>query len=168
MSRQKLTASTIPWHGSAAGLIGDFYAEVRRLEINMASLISGVRPKRRGGSDGNTLMAVRTIVNYSHSVDDQAVLGVIGFFDSWIRKAQAVFNPDMGLHRIPREPGSEELRCPWCEYQTMRWQPGTGIIVCINPECRNDTGVRPRWQADYQVVGDELQFTWQSMDEETV
>lgn len=167
ISRQKLTASTIPWHGTAAGAVHDFYAEVRRLEVNVRASITGIRGIRRGGSDGNTKMALQSIVNFSHSVDDQTVLGVLNYIDSWIRRARAVFNPDMGLHRLPRQPEEQEMRCPWCEYQTMRWQPATGIIVCINPECRNDQGQRPRWQADYQVAGDNLQFTWTSIGEET-
>lgn len=168
ISRQKLTASTIPWHGSAASAIHDFYAEIRRLEVNMRAAVTGIRGIRRGGSDGNTRMALQSIVNFSHSVDDQIVLGVLGYVDSWVRRAQAVFNPDLGLHRVPREPGEEELRCPWCSYQTMRWQPATGIIVCINPECVNGDGVRPRWRADYQVAGDDLQFVWTSVDGEAV
>jgi hypothetical protein len=165
MSRQKLTASTIPWHGQAAGLIHDFYAEVRRLEVNLKAVVTGVRGVRRGGSDGNTLMALRSIANFSHTVDDQTVMGVLGYFNGWVRKAEAVFNPDLGLHRIPRHPGEDDMRCPWCTYQTMRWQPATGIIVCVNPECTNDDGVRPRWRAEYQVVGDEMQFTWEPMGE---
>jgi hypothetical protein len=166
ISRQKLSASTIPWHGAAAGLIHEYYIEVRRLEVNLKATLTGIRGVRRGGSDGNTQMALRSIANYTMTADDQTIRGVLGYVDSWIRRAEAVFNPDMGLHRIPREPGGEELRCPWCEYQTMRWQPASGIIVCINPECRNDLGVRPRWQADYQVVGDQMQFTWEVMGEE--
>lgn len=109
-------------------------------------------------------MALRSIVNYSHAVDDQTVLGVLGYLDRWIRRAEAVFRPDMGLHRLPRTPGEEEMRCPWCEYQTMRWQPATGIIVCINPECRDASDQRPRWVADYELVGDQLRFTWKPMD----
>jgi hypothetical protein len=166
ISRQKLTASTIPWHGSAAGLVTDFYAEVRRLEVNLKAAVTGIRGVRRGGSDGNTRMALQSIVNLSFSVDDQTVLGILGFVDRWIRQANAVFNPDLGLHRLPRTPGEKDMRCPWCEYQTMRWQPATGIIVCINPECTTDEGVRPRWRADYEIVGDEMLFTWNELKSE--
>jgi hypothetical protein len=164
IARQKLTASTIPWHGTAAGLVHEFYAEARRLEVNLKATVTGIRGVRRGGSDGNTRMALQSIANLSHSVDDQTVLGVLGYVDRWVRRAEAVFDPDLGLHRIPREPGEEELRCPWCEYQTMRWQPATGIIVCVNPECRNDDGMRPRWQAVYMTAGDEMQFAWEPME----
>lgn len=163
ISRQKLTTSTIPWHGTAASLIHEFYAEVRRLEVNLAATVTGIRGARRGGSDGNTLMALRAIYNLSHSVDEQTAVGVLGYFDRWNRRAEAVFDPDLGLHRIPRDPGEEEMRCPWCEFQTMRWQPATGIIVCVNPECRTTDGERPRWRAEYEVVGDQMRFTWEPM-----
>jgi hypothetical protein len=167
ISRQKLTASTIPWHGKAASLIHDFYAEVRRLEVNLKAIATGIRGVRRGGSDGNTRLALVSLVNLSFSpaVDDQTVSGILGYIDGWVRQANAVFNPDLGLHRMPRTPGEEEIRCPWCEYQTMRWQPATGIIVCINPECHDTEGSRPRWRAEYEVVGDEMQFTWEQMKE---
>ncbi len=165
ISRQKLTASTIPWHGAAAGLIHDFYAEVRRIEVNLKAHITGIRGIRRGGSDGNTRMALQSIANFAVSEDTQTVVGVLGYIDSWIRKAEGVFNPDLGLHRLPREPEEKEMRCPYCEYLTMRWQPATGIIVCVNPECRNGDGARPRWLAEYAVSGDELQFTWTLMGE---
>lgn len=164
ISRQKLTASTIPWHGTAAGLIHDFYAEVRRLEVNLKSMITGIHGVRRGGSDGNTKMALQSIVNLSYAVDDQTVLGVLNYISKWARQAQAVFNPDMGLHRIPRAPGEGEMRCPWCEYQTMRWQPATGSIICVNPECRTDKDIRPRWQASYDIVGDETRVVWEAID----
>lgn len=167
ISRQKLTASTIPWHAPAAHLIHDFHTEIRRLEVNLKAEVSGIRGVRRGGSDRNTELALKSIVNLSEAVDDQTVNGVLNFFDRWLRRAEAVFSPDKGLHRVPREPGEEELRCPWCEYQTMRWQPSTGILVCINPECRTGDGVRPRWIAAYELVSDQLSFTWKPMKEGT-
>lgn len=163
--QQKLSASTIPWHGVAAGLTTDFHSEVRRLEVNLKCLVTGVQGVRRGSSEKNTRFAVQSIVNLSESVDDQAVRGVLGFLERWIRRAEAVFNPDRGLHRVPREPGESELRCPWCTFQTMRWQPSTGILVCVNPECRTDQDVRPRWLATYDLVDDVLRFSWEPMED---
>ena len=167
ISHQKLTASPIPWHGSAAGLVLDFYAEVRRLEINLKAEATGIRGVRRGGSDGNTRMALQSVVNLSFAVDDQMVIGILGYVEGWVRQATVVFDPDLGLHRLPRTPGEDEMRCPWCEFQTMRWQPATGIIVCVNPECRNGDGERPRWQADYEIVGDDMRFTWNELKTES-
>lgn len=162
--RQKLSASTIPWHGPAAGLTTDFHSEVRRLEVNLKSLVTGIQGVRRGSSERNTRLAVESIVNLAEAVDDQAVRGVLGFFDRWVRRAEAVFNPDKGLHRVPRDPGESELRCPWCTFQTMRWQPATGILVCINPECRTDKDIRPRWLAVYELTDGGLGFSWEPME----
>lgn len=166
IKRQRLSASTIPWHGAVAELIHDFYTEVRRLEVGLIAQVTGAHGSRRGGSDANTRLALTSIEKFSHVVDDQTVLGILGYMDKWIRRVDSTFNPDRGLHRLPREPGEGELRCPWCKYQTMRWQPATGIIVCINPECYTDEKIRPRWQAEYEVVGEEMKFTWTPMDGE--
>lgn len=164
-SRQKLTASTIPWHTTAANLACDLHAEVRRIEVHLIGLVTGVHGVRRGGSDKNTQFALKAIVNLSHAVDDQSVMGVLGSLERWNRRAEAVFSPDKGLHRVPRDPGEKELRCPWCAFQTMRWQPATGIIVCVNPECRTDQGIRPRWIADYTLADNEMRFSWKPMNE---
>lgn len=168
LSRQKLTASTIPWHGQAAAVFYEFHAEIRRLEVNMRGSVSGLFGSRRGGSDRNTELALKAIVNLAEAVDDQTVAGVLSFFDRWIRRAQAVFSPDLGLHRIPREPGGPEMRCPYCEYDTLRWQPATGVMVCVNPECHTADGVRPRWFADYELADEQMRFVWREMKEGAV
>lgn len=159
--RQRLTASPIPWNATAAGLAMEFHAEVRRLEVHLAERISGSLSKRRGGSPDNTRYALLALSNLAERVDDQTVLSVLNTLDRWNRKADAAFHPEKGLHRIPREPGQGEMRCPYCTFQTVRWLPATGIIVCINPECHTDAGVRPRWIADFVLDGDDLQFSWQ-------
>lgn len=165
--RQKLSASTIPWHGAAAGLTQDFHAGVRRIEVNLAATVTGIQGARRGSSEKNTRYALDAIVNLLEAVDDQTVRGVSGYFTRWVHRAENVFNPDHGLRRVPREPGEGELRCPWCTYQTMRWQPATGILVCVNPECRTDQDIRPRWRAVYELTDDGLAFDWEPMQEGT-
>lgn len=167
ISRQKLTASPIPWHGAAANLIQDFHAEVRRLEINLKSEITGIRGVRRGGSDKNTRFALESVVNLCEPIDDQTVKGVLSYFERWLHQANVVFDPKQGLQRLPRSPGEGEQRCPWCEFQTMRWMATTGIIICVNPECRTDEGIRPRWRAEYTIIGDETCFSWEPIKEET-
>lgn len=168
VARQRLSASTIPWNSTAAGLTQDLHAKVRQFEVNLKASVSGIQGVRRGSSEKNTRFALEAIVNLVESVDDQQVRGVLGFFRRWNHRAEAVFDPDHGLRRVPREPGSEELRCPWCSYQTMRWQPATGILVCVNPECRTDREIRPRWLAAYELVDDELRFTWEPIQGEAI
>lgn len=159
--RQRAVASTIPWHSSAANLTLELHAEVRRLEVHLKEQITGTLGARRGNSRDNTRFALHALADLAEAVDDQTALSVLIVIDRWNHRATAVFNPDKGLHRVPREPGEGELRCPYCTFQTMRWHPPTGVIVCINPECRTENGVRPRWSATFTVNGDDLRFSWE-------
>lgn len=161
VKRQRLVASTIPWHNTAAGLTLELHTEVRRLEVHLKEQISGSLSRRRGGSANNTLCALQAISVLTDAVDDQNALSVLLVIDRWIHRAAAVLNPEKGLHRVPRAPGEGELRCPYCAFQTMRWHPATGIVVCINPECTTGDGVRPRWMAQFRTQGEELQLFWE-------
>lgn len=165
VQRQKLVASTIPWNASAATLVLELHAEVRRLETHLTEQVSGGYKARRGGSRDNTLFALRAIAKLAHGVDDQSVLSAFLVLDRWGNKADAALNPEKGLHRVPREPGAKEMRCPYCDYQTMRWNPANGVIVCIYPECTTDDGERPRWTAEFTVQNDALSFSWQPFKE---
>lgn len=162
---QRLVASTIPWHSTAAGLTMELHAEVRRLEVHLKELVSGAFSPRRGGSQDNTHYALKALTNLAEAVDDQTTVGILNTLDRWIRKADAVFEPQKGLHRVPREPGEKEMRCPYCTFQTMRWHPATGVIVCVHPECLNEAGIRPRWIAEFIIKDDELQFSWEAIGE---
>lgn len=164
-SRQRLVASTIPWHATAAGLTMELHAEVRRLENHLKEELTGQLGSRRGGSTGNTQFALRSLANLTETVDDQTALSVLNVLDRWNRRADAVLHPENGLHRVPRQPGEKEWRCPHCTFQTMRWNPGSGVIVCVNPACHNTDGVRPRWFAEFAVEGDQLRFSWRTIGE---
>ncbi len=162
--RQRLIASTIPWHASAAMLVTELDAEIRRLEAHLKEAVTGVLTGRRGGSAQNTRYALKSVASLvlAPSVTDEMTLGVLNRVDRWVRRADAVFTPENGLHHIPQEPEEPVMRCPYCEFQTMRWQPATGIAVCVNPSCVNENGVRPRWSMEFTFVDDQLKFTWEN------
>lgn len=167
ISRQRLVASTIPWNGSAAALTQELHEKIRRFEVHMQDIVTGIRGVRRGGSDANTRFALKAVANLAEApvMDDQTVLGVLNYLDGWVHRAETFFEPDKGLRRLPREPGEKEARCPWCAYQTLRWHPSSGIVVCVNPECRTEGGTRPRWAAEYGIDGDVLRFSWQLLED---
>ncbi len=159
--RQRLVASTVPWHSRAAMLVTELDAEIRRLEVQLKEHISGTLRGRRGGSRQNTRHALRSVANLAEAVDDQVVLGILNKISRWTRQADAIFEPEKGLHRIPRAPGEGEMRCPYCAFPTMRWHPASGIAVCVNPECITAENTRPRWTVQYVLIDDELKFTWE-------
>lgn len=162
--KRKPSVSTIPWNSVAAGLTLEFHSKVRSLESGLNEQIVGAT-KHRGSSTANTRYAIAAIDRLCVMCDDTTVLGVLGYFDSWSRRADAVFNPENGLYRLPRQPGDGEARCPYCQYQTMRWHPARGQAVCVNPGCRNQDGQRPRWSAEFTVLGGQLVFRWEEMED---
>lgn len=161
--QHKRVVAPIPWNSVAAELTIDFQNEIRRLEVHLKERIIGGYPRRRGSSQANTRRAIDSVVNLCETSDDATVLGVLSYFAAWTRRAENYFDPEGGLHRLPREPGEKELPCPYCERKTMRWNPARGIAVCVNPACHNTDGQRPRWMAEYTILGDRLTFRWDEM-----
>lgn len=141
----------------------ELHAEVRRLEMHLREVNFGTLAQRRGGSKENTRFALSSITVLTDPVDDQTALSVLTIISRWIHRASAFLTPEKGLHRLPREPGAGEMRCPHCGNRTMRWHPASGIVVCINPECVDEDDVRPRWQADFAVDGETLQLVWKPL-----
>src|SRR5689334_18946530 len=61
-----------PWNAAAANVAMDAHAGIREIEADMFYAVTG-RPRRpRGGSDGNTLAAIRGTVSLSASVPQDA------------------------------------------------------------------------------------------------
>lgn len=163
-AHQRLSVAPIPWNSVAAELTLEFHHEVRRLESHLKERITGGYPKRRGSSSANTRFAINSVVNLCTTSDDSTVLGVLTYLTTWTRRADTTFRPEHGLHRLPRQPGEGEARCPYCRYTTMRWTPALGIAVCVNPACRNEAGHRPRWTAELTCLGDQLTFRWDELE----
>jgi hypothetical protein len=128
------------------------------------SVLSITGGPRRGPSRANTQLALNSVVNLVETAPDEQALGVLNYLDAWTRRAEALLDPSKALRRLPREPGQKEACCPYCSNHTMRWNPAIGTVICINPACTNDNGVRPRWAARYCVLGDTLQFTWEEAE----
>lgn len=162
--KQKRSASSIPWNSVAAGLTLEFHNKVRGLESSLNEQVTGYT-KRRGSSHANTRYAVDAIGKLCDASDENTVVGVLGFFDGWSRRADAYFTPEHGLYRLPRQPGEGEARCPYCRYKTMRWNPSRGQAICVNPQCRNTDDQRPRWEAKFNVLGGQLVFHWNEIED---
>lgn len=159
-SHQRLSAATAPGNSVAANLTRDFHREIRRLESHLKERLTGVYPKRRGSSSANTRYATDSVVKLCTTSDIGTVLGVLNYLTTWTRRADVLFNPENGLHRLPREPGEKETPCPYCKHKTMRWHPPRGQAVCIDPDCLNHDGNRPIWTVQYTFIDNQLTFRW--------
>lgn len=162
--QHRRSVAPVPWNCVAAELTLEFHREIRRLESHLKERIVGGYPRRRGSSSANTRYAIDSVVNLCETSDQTTVLGVLSYIATWGRRAENVFNPENGLHRLPRQPGEGEARCPYCRYTTMRWNPARGLAVCVNPACTNDAGQRPRWTAEFTVVDSGLIFRWDELE----
>lgn len=163
ISRQKRPVAPIPWNSVAAELTIEFAYEIRRMETHLKERITGGYPRRRGSSSINTHHAVDSVVNLCEACSDGDVLGILNYLTGWARRAETYFDPGGGLHRLPREPGQGEPRCPYCQRKCMRWNPARALAVCVNPDCRNSDGQRPRWSAEFTVTDSQLTFRWDEM-----
>lgn len=158
--RQRLSASPTPGNSVAIELTLEFDREIRRLEVHLKERITGGYPKRRGSSNTNTRYAIDSVVKLCTTSDAETILGVLGYLTRWTHRAEVVYHPEKGLHRLPRQPGEGEARCPYCQRQTMRWNPHDGRAICVYPACLNGDGERPRWTVDFTPTVNGLVFHW--------
>jgi hypothetical protein len=164
MPRQRRTVAPIPWNSVAAELTLEFHNKIRHLEVHLKGRVTGGYPVRRGSSSANTRYAIDSVVNLCEPLQEADVLGVLNYLTGWTRRAHVYFNPEGGLHRLPRDPGQKETPCPYCAQRTMRWNPARGLAICVNPICRNTSGSRPRWVAEFTVHDDRLVFRWDELE----
>lgn len=158
-SYQRRSAASSPWNSVAAELTIEFHRKIRAFESTLNERVVGAT-KHRGPSHTNTWHAINGVVNLCETIDKADVLGVLNYLTHWVRRAHTYFDPAKGLHRLPRNPGEKEHRCPYCQNKTMRWSPTRGKAVCILPTCENDLGMRPQWFAEFDIIGEQLIFRW--------
>lgn len=147
----------LPWNSQAAMLVTELHAEARRLELALNLRVVGRRPAR-GGSSENTELALQAVCRLCEAVDDDEVRAVLRQLTGWVGRARVALGHGAPLRRLPRQAGengvaSTEPRCPWCAFQTLRFRPVPGTIVCVNPGCRDDEGRRPLGWLEVGTVG---------------
>lgn len=161
ISKGKLVASSPAWHGQAAHLVLDLHEYVRRQEAFMAQKLSGKIRLLRGASPRNTRYGLEALPKLAQGFPESEALELVIHLERWVRRGESVLGPEKAIHHLPRNPGEKESRCPYCDFQTMRWSPPKGVAFCINHTCVLDDGSRPRWVIEYEIVDNLLRFSWQ-------
>ena len=101
-----------PWNSAAANAVTDPHEGVRRLEASLRLLVTGHTGPRRGGSDANTMAALKAIGNLGRAVDEDAAHAAARFLERWTRAIQ----------QLPAVDEVEPARilwgveCPYCHY----------------------------------------------------
>ena len=156
----KIDFSQPPWHAPVANAIMDLHAQSREAEGCLRA--SQKLPYReRGGSDGNTKLAMEAILRLSEAADDGSVKANTKWIEGWSRKASIALCETEAPRKLPRLEGEKERKCPFCECCTLRMLPLHGKIKCCNPECKDDEGRKPSAKLEYSEVAKDLVLVWQ-------
>jgi len=156
-----LVGSSPAWNAQAAYLIFDLRQLVRAHESELRSIGTGVSQRPRGGSDQNTYLALEAIVDLAMAAGTELAKKTLYDLKTWHHRARVVLGEVEPLERVPRQPGEPEPRCPWCEMTTLRYQACAGLVKCVNPECRDEDGERPRGRLEIGRTSGEPLLVWQ-------
>lgn len=156
----RLDHSQPPWAAPAALALLDLHAWVRRKEAEWKQEAS-LPVRRRGGSDANTLAALKSLSGLSTIVSDASVLSSLRELSRWERHARVVLGELELPRRLPRSYGAGEPACPFCHIRALRMHPLQGMVRCVNPECRDADGRRPVARMEWSGFTGQLELIWQ-------
>lgn len=148
----KVDFSQPPWYAPVAHAITDLHAFSRQAEREIRGEL-GLPRRERGGSAGNTAAALGALTAHAHRLDDGTVLAYTRKLERWSRTAKAALNITELPKRLPRQPGQAEPECPFCSRHTLRARPLDGLIFCIDKECTDEAGNRPRARLEFSKIG---------------
>lgn len=146
--------SAPPWNAAVAAALLDAHEGIRRLEASLRREVTGRTGPRRGGSDANTMAALKAIGNLGRAVDEDSAYAGARFLARWTRP----------IHELPAVDEAEPWRrvpaaCPYCEFRMLYVQARSGRVACLRGAgaCTDGDGRPPVGQLDVsQLTGDPL------------
>jgi len=148
-----------PWNAPVAHLVTEMHARARDLEQTFRRRMN-LPERTRGGAQGNTVFALEALSGLSESVDDPIVADAVGWLERWSARALVVLGERDRPSRLPRQPGTPEPRCPYCERLTLRFWSSRGEVRCINPACATEDGRRPAALMEYSSLAQDWVLAW--------
>jgi hypothetical protein len=139
-----------PWNAAAAHAAMDAHAGIREIEADMFYAVTG-RPRRaRGGSDGNTLAAIRGTVSLSASVPQNAAQDAARVIAGWVTVIQQLPAIDEAERFI-----KVRAQCPYCELPMLRLGERSGRVACLRyGSCFDSRGEHPTGFVSRSVSGE--------------
>lgn len=169
----------MPGNVAALHAIMDAHAGVRDLEVTFRLQVTGVL-RERGGSHGNTIVALEALPDLAGAVDVQHRYETDGQgrrkpckcqhcealrgLTRWALAIQQLPAVDTAPRWIPIRPGPDGLppKCPWCETFSLRLSVEYGEIRCVYPGCKDDDGNRPQARLEISRVSGQAVLAWKS------
>jgi hypothetical protein len=156
----KVDHSQPPWYSPVANAIMDLHALARDME-GKVRLMQGLPLRERGGSDGNTRIALDAILRHAEATDDGHVQEMTREIENWSRRAKNALGITEPPVRLPRSEGENDPVCPFCGAHTLRMIPIRGMIFCIDKDCRDEEGRKPKAELVFSPNVGEILLTWQ-------
>lgn len=115
-----------PWNGAAAAAVMDAHEGIRRLEATLRQAVAGHPGPKRGGSDANTMAALKAIEALGHGVTMADAAEAARFLDRWSR----------AIRELPAVDEAERAQkitapCPYCGFPMLRVFPRSGRVTCL-------------------------------------
>lgn len=138
----------LPGNAQALNALLGAHEGIRRLEVALKATASGgtTSRDRRGGSAGNTAVALEQLPKLAAAVSDGDREMAVFYLTKWINEAKAVHGIDEATRwrPLPRRPG-EGLppRCPYCRTFQLRADVDSQVVACTMRSCRDRNGVPP-------------------------
>lgn len=158
--RSAFVGSSPSWNAQVAYLIFDLRPLVRSCESRLRFTGTNTVQRPRGGSDENTYLALEALPDLALSAGSGAANEALRDLEAWHHRARLALGEVEPMRRVPRQPGAQEPRCPWCEHLTLRCQVHAGLVKCVNPECLDDTGRQPQGWLEIGRTSGEPMLVW--------
>jgi hypothetical protein len=153
-SRGGVPGTRPPWNAAAASALLDAHEGVRRLEASMRRDVTGHTGPKRGGSDANTIAAIKAIEALAHAVGDDAAADAGRILERWSRRIREL--PAVDESQPWRKmPG---VQCPYCGFPMLWVQARAGRVACLRGgACLDGDGRHPIGRLDVsRLTGDPL------------
>jgi hypothetical protein len=145
-----------PWNSAAAAALTDAHEGIRRLEASLRRDVAGHAGPKRGGSDANTMAALKAIENLGHgaTVTDAAIAARI--IERWSRQ----------IRELPAVDEAEPARkinapCPYCGFPMLRLYPREGRVTCLrHGACFDSDGRHPMGRMDVSALTGDPLIRW--------
>lgn len=159
-TRGKFDRSQPPWNAPVAHLVLELHSGARVLEAELRALLN-LSPQWRGGDDANTRFALLAALNLAEAVTEDGLLDEpTRWLNGWRARALVVLGERDLPHRLPRDVGQPEPRCPYCGCLTLRFWATLGEVRCVNPGCLDGAERRPVARMEYSVVVRDWVLAW--------
>ena len=141
-----------PWNGPAASAAMDAHAGIRRRELAMRAG-AGLPARHRGGSDANTMAALKAMLALGPAAGDAAVADAVRDLDQLARHIEELPAVDTA------EPWTQvqDAACPYCELKMLWLQRRAGRVTCLRfGGCYDRDGNHPAGLVQQSAFGEPM------------